>query len=328
MPEEIILIVEDSEVLREGLRDMLAYEGYHVITASNGQEALEKLEETLPHLVLSDIGMPVMDGIELYNHVRSQQKWITIPFLFLTAKADPKDIMKGKNLGAEDYLTKPISREELVTTIKSRLSRARQVQMGQLQHAYLSSLTALANAVDRRQMGERGHIERVTAYCMEIAQPLNLSEWQLETLRYGAILHDIGKIHISEKILFKKDPLNQAEWDLIYKHPQVGAEMVRDVPALAEAASIIRHHHERWDGTGYPDGLAREQIPLGARIVAIADSFDSMIIPRPFKPAQTQEDTLQELKQLAGSWYDPQMVETFERIWQSGKISDINSLFK
>jgi putative two-component system response regulator len=323
MHGETLLIVEDNVVLREGLQNMLTAEGFSVVAAGNGLEALEKLERVMPALILSDIGMPYMDGIEFYHTVRSRAEWVTIPFLFLTAKADPKDILQGKNLGAEDYLTKPISRDELVTTIKSRLSRTRAVQVGQLKHAYLESLTALANAVDRREMSARGHVERVTAYSLAIARALGWKEWQLDWLRYGAILHDIGKIHIPERIIFKTDPLTEEEWALIRRHSTVGAEMVRDVPFLTEAIAIIRHHHENWDGSGYTDGLAGEAIPEGARIVAIADSFDSMTIPRPFKSARSPQEACSEIVSLSGQKYDPKIVATFERIWSLGEIQTI-----
>lgn len=323
MPGETLLIVEDNEVLRDGLRDMLATEGYTILVASNGLEGLEKLKRATPALILSDIGMPEMDGIEFYNTVRSHPEWVTIPFIFLTAKTDPIDVLAIRNLGAEDYLTKPISREELVTTITSRLSRSRAVQVGQLKHAYLESLTALANAVDRREVNARGHVERVTAYCLTLGHKLGWKEWQLENLRYGAILHDVGKIHIPERIIFKAEPLTDEEWALIRRHPTVGAEMVRDIPYLLEATPIIRHHHEQWDGNGYPDGLVGEQIPEGARILTIADAFDSMTLPRPFKSARSLQEAYDEIVSLSGVHYDPNVVETFQRAWIEGEIESI-----
>ena len=326
MPGETLLIVEDNDVLRDGLRDMLAIEGYAVVTACNGSEALELLKNTAPAMILSDIGMPVMDGVEFYNAVRARTDWVTIPFLFLTARSDPKDVLFAKNLGAEDYLTKPISREELVTTIKSRLSRNRQVQVAQLKHAYLESLTALANAVDRRERRARGHVERVTAYSLALARNMNWpprKEWQMDTLRYGAILHDVGKIHIPERILFKAEPLTEEEWALIRRHSQVGADMVRDVPSLAEAIPLIRHHHENWDGSGYPDGLREEAIPEGARILTVADALDSMTTPRPFKPARSLQEAYAEVIRLSGERYDPNVVAAFQRAWYAGDIQTI-----
>jgi putative nucleotidyltransferase with HDIG domain len=245
---------------------------------------------------------------------------VTIPFIFLTAKTDPKDVLAIRNLGAEDYLSKPISREELVITINSRLSRTRAVQVGQLKHAYLESLTALANAVDRREMNARGHVERVTAYCLTLARRMGWKEWQMDTLRYGAILHDVGKIHIPERIIFKTDPLTGEEWELIRRHTIVGAEMVRDVPYLAEAIPVIRNHHEQWDGNGYPDGLAGEQIPEGARILSVADAFDSMTLPRPFKPARLLQEAYSEIVSLSGIRYDPNVVAAFHHEWISGEI--------
>ncbi len=325
MPQETLLIVEDNDVLREGLRDMLVYEGFHVLTARNGLEALEQMEKALPALILSDIAMPLMDGIQLYQAARSRSEWITIPFLFLTAKTDPKDILLGRNLGADDYLTKPINREELVSTIRSRLARSRQIQMAQLQHAYLDSLSALANAVDLRDMYTNGHVSRIADYSLVMARYLGWREWQFEFLQYGAILHDIGKIHISETILFKKGSLSPEEWAIVQQHPINGERMVQDVPYLMEAAPIVRHHHERWDGAGYPDGLLGEDIPEGARIVAVADAFDAIINTRPYSAARSMQEAYLEILSLSDERYAPSVVAAFQRAWYAGQIQAIAS---
>lgn len=325
MPDDTVMIVEDNDVLREGICDMLTQEGFNVLAASNGIEALKKMEITQPALIMSDIAMPEMDGLQLVNAIRARQEWVSIPFIFLTAKADRQDVMIGRNLGADDYLTKPISRDEMITTIRSRLSRARQIQMAQVQHAYLESLITLANAVDRREKDAKGHVERITDYCMALAKHLQWKERQIEVLRYGAILHDLGKIHIPETILLKTTPLNADEWALIRRHPVVGAEMVRDVPfpLLQEAVPYIRHHHEHWDGSGYPDGLQATDIPEGSLIIAVADSFDSMTIARPFKPARALDEAYYEILHLAGSKYAPNVTAAFQRAWLSGEIHSI-----
>jgi putative two-component system response regulator len=325
MPNETLLIVEDNDVLREGLQEMLTYEGYAVLSARNGVEALEKMIAVTPSLILSDIAMPLMDGIQFYNLVREKPGWVTIPFLFLTAKADPEDVQIGRNLGAEDYLTKPINREELVTTIHSRLSRSRQVQMAQLQQAYLGSLTALANAVDLRERNTSGHVERVAAYSIAMARQIGWKEWQLEQLRYAAILHDIGKIHISENILFKKGLLTGEDLEIVRSHAVTGAEMIKNIPFLMDTAPVVRHHHERWDGQGYPDGLSGEAIPEGARIVSIADAFDTMITVRPYSPARSLQEAYLEILSLSGERYDPTVVAAFQRCWYAGQIQSVAS---
>lgn len=317
------MIVEDNDVLREGLRDMLSFEGYSVVTARNGVEAIEKLETCQPELILSDIAMPFMDGYQFYEFVRKRPEWVTIPFIFLTALADQADILISKNLGVDDYLTKPLNREELVTAIRSRLGRSRQLQVGQLKQAYLASLTALANAVDLRDRYMRGHIEHVTAYCLLLAHVMGWSDRAIEPLHFAAIMHDIGKLHIREATLFKSTPLNEEEWREIRRHPVVGAEMLRDVPYLAEIIPIVRHHHEHWNGAGYPDGLSGEAIPEGARILAVADTLDAMNTDRPYSKARTLEGAYREIIELSGKKYDPAVVEALKKAWISGQIQTI-----
>ncbi len=164
MNRETILIVEDNDALREGLRDILSSEGYTVIAALDGQDALEQMKTITPDIILSDIAMPRVDGYQFFQTVRSRPEWLTIPFLFLTARGEKQDVITGKNLGAEDYLIKPLTREELLTAVLARLSRSQELRTAQLQRAYESSLTMLANAIDVRDAFTRGHVERVTAY--------------------------------------------------------------------------------------------------------------------------------------------------------------------
>ncbi len=320
---ETILVVEDNTLLREGLRDILAMEGYHVLCAANGVEALELMQTLRPNLILSDIAMPHMDGFAFFEAVRAQLDWLTIPLIFLTARGEKEDMLKGKNLGAEDYLVKPLSRDELLTAVRGRLARAREIEVGQLQRAYEASLTALANSIDVRDVYTRGHIERVTAYSMAFAAHLGWTGRKLEQMRFAAILHDIGMIFVPESILFKIEPLTEAEWQHIRLHPVAGARMLEHVPYLSPAIPIVRHHHERWDGQGYPDGIAGEQIPIEARLMTVADSFDAMTIDRPYRAAISLEAAYEEIIANRGTAYDPAMVQIFEDVWRSGKIQEI-----
>lgn len=323
MEQESILIVEDNDVLRGGLREMLEAEGYRVYCAGNGQEALKQMDTFLPELILSDINMPQMDGFAFFNAVRSREDWVTIPFIFLTARSDTQDVLAGKNLGVEDYLTKPISRDELVTTVRSRLGRFRSVQMAQIEQAYIASLTALANAIEARVPFSHGHIERVTALSLLVAKYLGWNKHRLDPLRYGAILHDIGKIHISEDILFKEEILSSGDWIEIRQHPINGARMVEDVPNLVDVAPLVHSHHERWDGKGYPDGLFGIEIPEGARIIAVIDAFDAMTTVRPYGKVHTYEEAYREILNLAGQNYDPAVVSAFQNAWEGGEIDPI-----
>lgn len=323
METETILIVEDNDDLRQGLCDMLAYEGFHAIGARNGLDALDTMKGVHPEIIISDISMPIMDGFAFFQEVRNREEWVTIPFIFLTARVDPVDVIYGKNLGVDDYLTKPISRDELVTSIQARLNRMRQVQSAQLQRAYQSSLTVMANAIDQRDPLVHGHVERVMDYALVIAQHLGWSDQQLEILRFGAILHDIGKIHIPEKTLFKTTPLTQQDWEFLQRHPVTGAEMLRDIPHLSSAIPYVRHHHENWDGSGYPDGLAGENIPEGARILALCDAFDAMTTPHRYGEQRSFEEALQEIQDLSGIRYDPRLVSVFFTAWELGQIEAI-----
>jgi putative two-component system response regulator len=323
MNQEIILIVEDNPILREGLQEMLELEGLRVFTAVNGRRALEEMDEITPDLILSDIAMPEMDGYEFFRAVRERPEWVTIPFIFLTARGEHEDILAGKDLGAEDYLVKPVTRDDLVTVVNSRLARSHELRVAQIQQAYETSLAVLANAIEVRDQYTRGHVERVMAYAFAIADHLNGENLDRDQLRFGAMLHDIGKIHIRESTLTKKEALAPEEWEEIKLHPSTGAEMIKDIPYLLPAIPVVRYHHERWDGQGYPQGLAGEDIPLVARIVSVADGFDAMTTERPYSSARSPEQAFAEIVDGDGTRYDPMVVNAFNKAWQAGIIHSI-----
>jgi len=323
MTEETILLVEDSDVLRQGLKLLLEQENYQVITGGNGREALKKMELKTPDLILADILMPEMDGYALFEAVRTRPEWISIPFIFLTARRERKHILAGKRLGAEDYLLKPISPEDLLTAIRSRLGRSQQLLLAQLQESYEASLIMLANAIEVRDPYTRGHVERVMNYAQTIAEYLGWSSTEINNLRFGSILHDIGKINIPENILRKSGSLSEEEWVEMRKHPEMGAELVKGIHYLDPAVPVILYHHERWNGSGYPFGMKKEDIPLSARIVAIADSFDAMTTKRPYRDELTPEQACNEVISGSGIQYDPLMVDAFQHAWETEKITEI-----
>lgn len=323
MQRETLLIVEDNQILKTGLQEMLGFEGFSVITASNGQEALDQMGAITPDLIISDISMPVMDGFTFFTQVRQRPEWVTIPFIFLTARGDREDIMTGRDLGAEDYLVKPTSREELLTAVRSRLARSRQLEMAQLKNAYEASLTMLANAIEVRSEYTRGHVERVTAYALALGVHLGMNGRRLDALRFGAILHDIGKIHVRENVLTKQTALSADEWQEVRQHPLTGAELIKHIPYLLPARPVILHHHEHWDGSGYPMGLRGEAIPLEARIVAVADGFDAMTTDRSYHPALSPLDAYAEIVKCSGGQYDPAVVGSFQLAWERGEIQKI-----
>jgi putative nucleotidyltransferase with HDIG domain len=198
-----------------------------------------------------------------------------------------------------------------VATIRSRLERSQQLMVAQLQEAYEASLIMLANAIELRDRYTRGHVERVMQLALMVAGGLGLSDSQRRSLRFGAILHDIGKIYVRESILGKAGPLDPDEWQEMRMHTVIGADLVRNIPFLVGALPIIRSHHERWDGKGYPDGLCAEQTPLEARIVAVVDCYDAMITDRVYHMASTSDEALEEIRRGAGTRYDPRVVEVF-----------------
>lgn len=317
---EIILVVEDESLMREALQEILETRGFGAMQAKHGQDALLVMAEVVPDLIISDISMPLMDGLTFFRKVRDNPDWVSIPFIFLTARGERQQILEGKDLGAEDYLVKPVPPDELLRAIRARLSRSRELLLVQVQASYEASLTMLANAIEVRDEYTRGHVERVRNYSVIIAEEIRPEKQFVEAVRFGAILHDIGKIHVRESVLRKRTPLTEREWRELKRHPETGAEMIKDIPYLVPAIPAVRHHHERWDGKGYPDGLAGLEIPLSARIVAVADTLDAMTTDRPYHAAINAELAYQEIVDSAGKSYDPGIVKVFQKLWGEGKL--------
>jgi putative two-component system response regulator len=321
-----ILIVEDDPALLIALRDILEGVGYQVRTAQNGELALGLLRDEQPSLILSDITMPVMDGFQLFEAVRQIPGGLGIPFIFLTARQTREDIFAGKTLGADDYITKPVSSKELIAAVEARLRRADEIMFVQLKEAYKASLQVLAAAIEARDEYTRVHVDRVFQFSRALAHELGWDEAHMEALEYGAILHDIGKISVRESVLRKPGSLSEEEWQEMRRHPLVGARMIEGIPFLAPAVPIIRHHHERWDGSGYPYGLQGEEIPEAARLLAVADALDAITSDRPYRAAESPETAYEIIMDQAGRQFDPRMIEAFQACWQRGEIHRILQL--
>ncbi|HEX7976632.1 MAG TPA: HD domain-containing phosphohydrolase [Anaerolineales bacterium] len=316
MSGEKILVVEDNDITRQGLKTVLEADGYQLLCAADGLDALEQMKSETPDLILSDISMPRMDGYAFFEAVRFRAEWVSIPFVFLTARGGDADIRRGKELGAEDYLVKPVDRQELTTAIRSRLERNRQLRLAQMQQAYQASLIKFSNAIEMRNHSTPGRAERVLCITLAIARKLGLDcANQMNSLELGSILHDIGKIQIREQVLIKPGPLDPDEWVEVKRHPEMGANLVKTIDYLAPAIPVILHHHERWDGTGYPDGLAGEAIPLEARIVAVADALDAMTASRVFAESYSPEQAYAEIVKDSGLRYDPRVIDAFRYSW-------------
>jgi putative two-component system response regulator len=318
-----LLVVEDDYAMQIAFRDILESAGFIVHTAADGAEALEIYKEMSPALILSDISMPVMDGIELFKSVRRLPGGTAIPFIFLTAHGTREDILTGMSLGADAYITKPITSQELIAAVEARLKRANELLVAQLKVAYKSSLVALANAIEARDEYTHQHVMRTNTYAQSIATELGWDDTKREILEYGAILHDIGKLLVPEKILRKKEALTPEEWDQMRRHPIDGAHMIEEIDYLAAAAPIILNHHECWDGTGYPEGLESVNIPEGARLLAVVDTFEAMTTDRPYRGAIPPDIAYAEILSRSGHQFDPEMVQAFSHCWENGVIHEI-----
>jgi putative two-component system response regulator len=318
-----LLVVEDDMAMLVALRDILEGAGYSVRTAAHGEAALQAYRESRPALILSDISMPVMDGIELFEAVRKEHGGTTVPFIFLTARGTREDVLTGMSLGADDYISKPITSHELLRAVSARLKRSGELMLAQLKVAYKASLLALANAIEARDQYTHDHVMRISAYARAIAKELAWDTARCEILEFGAILHDIGKLDVPISILLKPGRLTPEEMEQMRRHPVHGTHMIAGIEYLAPAVPIILHHHEAWDGSGYPDGLKGMDIPAGARLLAVVDSFDAMTSSRPYRPAILPEAAYDEICSLAGHQYDPTMVEAFKRCWERGEIEKI-----
>jgi putative two-component system response regulator len=263
--------------------------------------------------------MPVMDGFELLEAVRQRPTGATIPFIFLTARGTREDIFTGKSLGVDDYITKPITSKELLSAVRARLQRADEFAMMAQLLAAKDSLRVLANAIENK----RYHVERVNDYAQAIAEELGWDDKHRDALEFGAILHDIGQVRIPEVILLKAGPLTEKEWGEMRKHPEEGARMIEGIPYLSPAIPIVLHHHERWDGGGYPHGLQGEEIPIEARVLAVADTFDAMTSDRTYRKALDPSVAYNEIVRQSNHQFDPRVVEAFLRCWQRGEYQKI-----
>ena len=306
-----ILVVEDNPEMRQSVANILKLEGYQVHQAENGQAALALLQRVTPDLILSDINMPRMGGVEFYRALRQNSRWVLIPFIFLTAGDSPDEIRLGRSLGVEDYLTKPIEPADLLSVVNARLLRVAQVEVAQIGRAYLETVIVLANTIEGRDAYTHGHVKRVAEYARYLAEALGWAPEHLRMLQFGAMLHDIGKIVIPDTILNKPTSLTPAEWESMKQHPAAGARILREISHLQATLPYVLYHHERWDGSGYPHGLKGKDIPVEGRLLAIADVYDALTTVRPYHPARNPYEVIQFLEISAGRLFDPHMVPMF-----------------
>ena len=314
MQEKLILVVEDSTQIRNIITKALQAEGYTTRQGKNGLDGLAQLKQAQPDLILSDINMPQMDGLEFLKTVRKNPSWTAIPFVFLTSHGTSEDIQRGRELGVEDYLTKPIEPEDLVRIINARLYRTAAIEVAQVGQAYLDTVKVLANAIEGRDKYTRGHVDRVTTFAMWMARALKWSPQHIRMLEFGARLHDVGKIVVPGSVLNKSEPLTDEEWELMKKHTLAGAKILQDIPHLRGTLPYVLYHHEKWDGSGYPKGLRGKEIPIQGRILALADVYDALTTARPYHSPKTHQDVNEIISEETGKHFDPQLAPVFIKI--------------
>ncbi|MCC6446504.1 MAG: response regulator [Armatimonadetes bacterium] len=318
-----VLVVDDKESIRSLIGEALVKQDYYVAAVAHGREAIDLLSVQSFDIVLTDLMMPTMSGVELVPEmIRDHPE---MPVVVITGFGDVRTTHELMDMGASDFIMKPFRLSELPIIIERNLRRKRRERRHDIEHrqlihrAYDATLDALLKLLEVRDTETEGHSERVTAYTMALAATLDIVPSRFPTIERGALLHDVGKIGIRDSILHKPGPLTEEEWRIMKEHPLIGHRMIYKIEFLKESAPIILSHHERWDGKGYPQGLQGEEIPLEARIFAVADAFDAMTSPRPYKAALPFEDALLEIARCRGGHFDPLVVDAFlsipERHW-------------
>jgi putative two-component system response regulator len=313
-----VLVIEDDPANRALLTALLERAGYQAVTASDGPSGLAATFDVAPDLLLLDVGLPGMDGLEICRRLRADPRTVTLPVVLLTGRTSVDDVVAGLDAGADDFLAKPFHEAELLARLRSarRLARV-MVEMEDAQGV----VAALANAVEAKDSMTEHHCQRLAGLAHLLATAAELDPVTIKGVVFGALLHDVGKIGVSDVILKKPGALTDDEWIEMRRHPIIGEQICRPLASSREFAPIVRHHHERWDGAGYPDRLRGDEIPIGARIVGLVDSFDAIIHDRPYRAALSQEDAVAELGAEAGRQFDPDLVERFTTIVERNDLA-------
>jgi putative two-component system response regulator len=331
-----ILIVDDQPINLQVLGKRLQIENYSIMAAMNGKIALEMVEEHKPDLILLDIMMPEMSGFEVCKRLKQNPKTQSIPIIFLTAKTAPEDIVKGFNLGAVDYVSKPFNYAELISRINTHTELKRlqdslemavadrtkklydaldelKIIHNQLRGAHYETIKRLARAADFRDNETGMHIIRMSYYSRILGKAMGMNDDDCEQLKHASAVHDIGKIGIPDGILLKPGKLDQEEFEIMKTHSAIGAQLLADIDSdlcrLAEKIALT--HHEKWNGKGYPNGISGIDIPLEGRIAAVSDVFDALTSVRPYKKAWSVDDAIQLLIKEKGQHFDPEIVDLF-----------------
>jgi putative two-component system response regulator len=307
-----ILVADDQPSNRELLEEFLSAQGFKVITVEDGAAALQQLVTSQVDLVLLDVMMPSLDGFAVCEKIKSSPETDLIPVVLITALSDRENHLQGIKSGADDFLTRPVDRTELLARVRSLLKL--KFRTDELERAE-SVLFTLARSIEGKDPYTHGHCERLAGYSARLGEQLGLSKDDIIALQRAGIVHDVGKIAVPDAILLKPGRLTEDEWAVIRQHPTVGERICAPLKSFRLVLPIIRHHHEKYDGSGYPDGLSAEAIPISARILQIVDVFDALTTERPYKKALSVFDAMQTMREeVSKGWWDPAIFNEFEQL--------------
>jgi len=310
MQEDIfILVVDDEERVLKEFVPLLTEEGFKVSKAKSWQEAQGHLKSQKFHIVIADVNLPDIGYKEMIKNIKKENK-----YSYIITTADYSDIetaTRSLKEGAQDYMSKPFDPRDTIVNIRMIVEKHK-LKVDNIQ--LLETIKALALALDARDHYTHGHSQQVTDYALAIAERMNLQEEEIEIIRDAGLLHDIGKIGISDAILLKPGKLTEEEYNKIKEHPGIGKKILAPVSSLSNKIPLIYHHHERYDGNGYPERLKAEAIPIGARILAVADTYQAMTSDRPYRKALSKQVAVDELNRNKGTQFDPKIVEVFMEV--------------
>ena len=311
-----ILIADDQAANRVLLEELLTAHGLQVVTVSNGAEVVPQLMTTQVDLVLMDVMMPRLTGFQACEEIKNNPDTYLIPVILITALSDKQDRIAGIKAGADDFLSRPVDKTELLARVRSLLKLKQRTD--ELERAE-SVVFSLARSIEGKDPYAHGHCERLADYSARLGEQLGLSEDQITALRRAGIVHDVGEIAVPDAILLKPGRLTPDEWTIIREHSVVGERICAPLKSFRYVLPIIRHHHEKLDGSGYPDGLRGEAIPITARVLQIVNVYDALTTDRPYKKAFSIADALQTMKEeVTKGWWDPHIFDQFERLVRNG----------
>ena len=314
-----ILVVDDSKVSAEMITHALMKNSHNVIMASNAEDAFKIAVKQHPEIVITDVEMPGMNGYDLVKMLRENPETKEASFIMMSSRDRKSDIKKSEKLGVSRYFIKPFDIEKLVIVVEQLLLEKYNIYKKEYEYM-LSTIKALVTALEARDEYTKGHTHRVSKYSLMLGRQLGLSTFELDKLEIAANLHDIGKIGVKDDILLKPGQLSDEEYAKIQEHAVIGAEILRPLNSLEDVVPLILFHHERWDGKGYPSMIQGKKIPLGARIIAVADTFDAITSDRPYRKALSEEKALKIIKENIGTQFCPTCGTSFLEMSEKGSI--------